>query len=82
MAERTIRSVEERVAELDRKINFHKEKIALLEEKKKNLHSARQQNDLKKESDCPVFLYNVNFSLSLEVIDSPDLCGNSKRQRL
>lgn len=37
MAERTIRSVEERVAELDRKINFHKEKIALLEEKKKNL---------------------------------------------
>ena len=34
------------------------------------------------ESDCPVFLYNVNFSLSLEVIDSPDLCGNSKRQRL
>lgn len=41
MAKRTIRSVEERVAELDRKINFHKEKIAMLEEQKKNLLSPK-----------------------------------------
>ena len=51
-------------------------------EEKKNLHSARQQNDLKKESDCPVFLYNVNYFLSLEALNSSDLCGNSKQQRL
>lgn len=37
MAGRTTRSLEERVAEIDQKINFHKEKIAMLEEKKKNL---------------------------------------------
>ena len=34
------------------------------------------------ESDCPAFLYNVNFFLSWEAINSPDLCGNSKQQRL
>lgn len=37
MAERRIRSKEEKIAELDRKIAFHKEKIALLEAKKKEL---------------------------------------------
>lgn len=37
MAERRVRSKEEKIAELDRKIEFHKEKIASLEAKKSNL---------------------------------------------
>ena len=34
MAERVMRSKEERIAELDKKIAFHKEKAAMLEAKK------------------------------------------------
>jgi uncharacterized coiled-coil protein SlyX len=37
MAERRVRSKEERIAELDKKIAYHQEKIDALEEKKKAL---------------------------------------------
>lgn len=37
MAERRVRSKEERIAELDKKIAYHQDKIAVLEEKKKAL---------------------------------------------
>lgn len=41
MAERRMRTKEERIAELDKKIQFHLDKIALLEEKKKNLETPK-----------------------------------------
>ena len=37
MAERRVRTKEERIAELDKKIQYHKDKIAILEEKKNAL---------------------------------------------
>ena len=37
MAERRVRTKEERIAELDKKIQYHKDKIAVLEEKKNEL---------------------------------------------
>ena len=37
MAERRVRSKEERIAELDKKIAYHQEKIDALEEKKRAL---------------------------------------------
>ena len=37
MAERRVRTKEERIAELDKKIQYHKDKIAVLEEKKNAL---------------------------------------------
>ena len=37
MAERRVRTKEERIAELDKKIAYHQEKIAILEEKKNSL---------------------------------------------
>lgn len=41
MSERRVRSKEERIAELDKKIQFHKDKIALLEEKKRQLEAPK-----------------------------------------
>lgn len=41
MSERRIRSKEERIADLEQKIQFHKDKIALLEEKKKQLETPK-----------------------------------------
>ena len=37
MAERRVRTKEERIAELDKKIQYHKDKIAILKEKKNAL---------------------------------------------
>ena len=41
MAERRVRSKEERIAELDKKIAYHQEKIDVLEAKKKALETPK-----------------------------------------
>lgn len=48
MAERVMRSKEERIAELDKKIAFHKEKVTMLEAKKEAILNPKPRGGRKK----------------------------------
>lgn len=48
MAERVMRSKEERIAEIDKKIAFHKEKVTMLEAKKESILNPKPRGGRKK----------------------------------